>query len=91
MTNVETFENAECLPEARRAAKEKKKQTRKEQKKVAREGRQGKWLSNASMKDASKIKRTFPHIIEGVPRATEKFTVEELQGEGIVGLYLEKK
>ncbi len=49
--------------------------------------KKGKWLSNASMKDASKIKRTFPQVFEGAPRAHARWSVEDLVNDGIVGLY----
>jgi len=49
--------------------------------------KKGKWLSNASMKDASKIKRTFPQVFEGAPRAHARWSVEDLVADGIVGLY----
>ncbi len=47
----------------------------------------GKWLSNASMKDALKIKRTFPQVFEGAPRGHARWSVEDLVADGIVGLY----
>lgn len=47
----------------------------------------GKWLSNASMEDASKIKRTFPQVFEGAPRAHARWSIEDLVEDGIVGLY----
>lgn len=49
--------------------------------------KKGKWLSNATMKDASKIKRTFPQVFEGAPRAHGPWSVENLVKDGIVGLY----
>ena len=47
----------------------------------------GKWLSNASKEDAAKIKRTFPQVFEGAPRAHARWSVEDLVADGIVGLY----
>lgn len=47
----------------------------------------GKWLSNASIQDASKIKRTFPQVFEGAPRAHAHWSVEDLVADDIVGLY----
>ena len=70
--------------------KAEKKQARKERRVEARKfqaPKKGKWLSNASMKDASKIKRTFPQVFEGAPRAHARWSVEDLVKDGIVGLY----
>jgi len=70
--------------------KTEKKAARKERKIEARKfqaPKKGQWLSNASMQDASKIKRTFPQVFEGTPRAHASWSVEDLVKEGIVGLY----
>lgn len=70
--------------------KTEKKQLRKERKVEARKfsaPKKGKWLSNASMQDAAKIKRTFPQVFEGAPRAHGPWSVEDLAKDGIVGLY----
>lgn len=70
--------------------KAEKKLARKERKIEARRfqaPKKGKWLSNATMEDASKIKRTFPQVFEGAPRAHARWSVEDLVADGIVGLY----
>ena len=70
--------------------KAEKKKLRKERKVEARKfqaPKKGVWLSNASMADASKIKRTFPQVFEGAPRAHACWSVEDLAKDDIVGLY----
>ena len=47
----------------------------------------GKWLSNASKADASKIIKTFPQVFEGAPRAHARWSFADLVADGIVGLY----
>ena len=47
----------------------------------------GKWLSNASEKDAVKITKTFPQVLQGAPQASGPWSTADLIKDGIVGLY----
>ena len=53
--------------------------------------KKGKWLSNATKEDVVKIKRAFPKVIEGMPKAAGGRSAEDLYKDGIVGLYLGEK
>ncbi len=71
--------------------KTEKKLARKERKVEARRFQvKGKWLSNVSQDDAFKIRKTFPQVFQGVPRAHARWSVEDLVADGIVGLYAQE-
>ena len=50
----------------------------------------GDWITNNAGHIAGYWPRRDALIVEGPPRATHKYTVEELQGQKIVGLYLDE-
>ncbi len=73
--------------------KTEKKLARKERKVEARRfqaPKKGKWLSNVSQDDAFKIRKTFPQVFQGAPRAHARWSVEDLVADGIVGLYAQE-
>ncbi len=51
----------------------------------------GKWLSNVAKEDVAKIKRAFPKVIVGLPKAIGQRSAENLYDLGLVGLYLGEK
>ena len=74
--------------------KDKKKRERKLRKQTTRKILKdipGVWVSNANKKDAAKIIKAFPQILQGAPQPSKGWSTLALIEDDIVGLYKEVK